>query len=63
MKLAQMVSVLLGIFLVVLACLAFSTFYGSGWTIVANQTAGASLIVGMFACVLGILVSIMWGKN
>jgi len=55
--------VILGICLVVLACLAFSMFYGSGWDLVAQGVAGASVMVGMFACILGLVIMVVWGKK
>jgi hypothetical protein len=59
----QIVSVILGIFLVLLGCVAFSVFYGSDWITVAQGVTGASVMVGMFACALGLIVIAMYGKD
>ena len=59
----QLISVILGIFLVLLGCVALSLFYGSDWNLVASGVAGASVMVGMFACALGLVVIGIYGKR
>lgn len=63
MKPTQIISVILGIFLVLLGCLAFSIFYGSDWDIVAGGVAGASVMVGMFAVILALVIAALWGGD